>query len=117
MLKIFKTTPVACVTDIWFVTLHDAGNPIVGVVLQIKFKHEPILTLNLFLHLFISLILLKCIQVDISKILIKILQKILQKYYKNITKYYKNITWLTQLIYNSLERPVDSAKQSVLLQR
>ena len=93
MLKIFKTTPVACVTDIWFVTLHDAGNPIVGVVLQIKFKHEPILTLNLFLHLFISLILLKCIQVDISKMLIKILQKILQKYYKNITKilqkYYK----------------------------
>ena len=92
MLKIFKTTPVACVTDIWFVTLHDAGNPIVGVVLQIKFKHEPILTLNLFLHLFISLILLKCIQVDISKILIKILQKILQKYYKNITKILQNIT-------------------------
>ena len=24
--------------DIWFVTLRDAGNPIVGVVSQIKFK-------------------------------------------------------------------------------
>ena len=31
--------------DIWFVTLRDAGNPNVGVVSQIKFRHEPILRL------------------------------------------------------------------------